>query len=251
MNDGDPQPPPDAGDSHESGSEAAERFADGETADQQAAAGSMLRIAALVATVAVVAAAVLIISFSGDEPKPQSIVPVTPEPKSLSAAGFTKQDDGSFAPEGFGMTFDYPGDFFEMLSPEGESSRDDETLGISERRRHFLFPDSASNATADADAQPAFRMIRVTYTESFDAKKLAEFRTNLAGQPGSEPTEITEVGGVPSFSRDYEAPGGEGETTYFAAGGKLYQLISFADRDDKKSVAQAREQILATLSFDQ
>lgn len=244
------QPPADAGEAHDEDANAG-RPADGESPGEEAAAGSTLRIAALVAAVAVIVAVVLIVSSGGEEPKPQSIVPVTPEPKSLSAAGFTEQDDGRFAPEGFGMSFDYPEGMFEMLSPAGESSRDDETLGISERRRHFLFPDSASEATAAADAQPAFRVIRVTYSEPFDAKKLAEFRANLASQPGSEPTEITRAGGVPSFSRDYDAPGGSGETTYFAAGGKLFQLISFADREDRKSVEQAREQILSTLSFDQ
>lgn len=217
--------------------------------DDRDGASGLMRFAALAAAVAVVTATVLIVVMGGEEQKPQSIVPVDPVPKSLADAGYTEQSDGRFDPEGFGMSFDYPEGFFEMLSPAGETSRDDDTIGVSERRRHFLFPDSANDATDARDAQPAFRIIRVTYEDGFGLSRLEEFRSGLADQPGVKPTKIAELGGVPSFSRAYEVPGGHGsgETTYFATKDTLYQLISFATEGDEQSVEQAQDEILASV----
>lgn len=215
------------------------------------ASGSTLRIAALLTVLTIVIAAALIVTLGGDEPKPQSIVPITPNPKALAAAGFVEESDGRFAPEGFGMTFDYPATLFELLSPDGETSRDDDTVGISERRRHFLFIDDAAGS---AEASPAFRLIRVTYEDDFSPEQFQDFRDEFAEQQGKEPTEVEEVGGVPSFSRQIEIQGGEaqggtGESTYFLSDGKLYQLISFADRADRRAVEAAREQIIAGVDF--
>lgn len=212
------------------------------------ASRSTLRIAVLLTVLTVVIAAALIVTLGGDEPKPQSSVPVIPNPKALTAAGFVEESDGHFAPEGFGMTFDYPSTLFELLSPEGETSRDDDTIGISDRRRHFLFLDDAAGS---AKASPALRLIRVTYEDSFSPEQFQDFHDELAGQPGKKPTEIKEVGGVPSFSRKIEIRGGTGESTYFLSDGKLYQLISFADRADRDTVEAAREQIIASVAFGQ
>lgn len=211
--------------------------------------GGLLRLAALITLLAVIVAAVLIVRSGSEDPKPQSIIPVNPDPKSLDKAGFVQEDDGRFAPAGFGMTFDYPDRYFEMISPEGESSRDDETIGIAERRRHFIFPDVAKTTTSATEAQPAFRVIRVKYDEPFNQARLADFRSDLAEQPGVKPTAIEEVNGVPSFSRDYTAPGGGGSTTYFAANEMLYQLISFASRSDSRTVERDLNAILKSVDF--
>lgn len=211
--------------------------------------GGLLRAAAVLMAVAVIAALIVFVMNGRKDDKPQSIIPVTPEPKSLAAAGFVEESDGRFEPAGFGMTFDYPSGYFEMISPAGESSRDDETLGIAERRRHYLFDDSAKTASNPSDAQPVFRLIRVKYEESFDGRKLEEFRANLARQPGDKPSEIEQIGGVPAFERTYDTPGGSGSTTYFAANGMLYQLISFAEAGDRRAVERDRESILETIEF--
>lgn len=215
----------------------------------EASDGGLLRLAALITLLAVIVAAVLIVRSGSEDPKPQSIIPVNPDPKSLDKAGFVQEDDGRFAPAGFGMTFDYPDRYFEMISPEGESSRDDETLGIAERRRHFIFPDVAKTTTSATEAQPAFRVIRVKYEEPFDTKKIEEFRANLITQPGDKPSAIEQIGGVPAFTRTYEAPGGSGSTTYFSANGMLYQLISFASRNDSRTVERDLDAILKSVDF--
>lgn len=211
--------------------------------------GGLLRAAAVLTAVAVIAALIVFVMTGRKDEKPQSIIPVTPVPKALATAGYVEESDGRFKPAGFGMTFDYPDGYFEMISPDGESSRDDETLGIAERRRHYLFNDAAKTTSDASEAQPVFRMIRVKYEEPFDAAELEKFRAELARQPGDKPSEIEQIGGVPAFERTYDAPGGGGSTTYFAANGMLYQLISFADAGDRRAVERDRESILETIDF--
>lgn len=216
---------------------------------QDESSGGILRMAALLAVVVILVAVIVVKRSGGQDQTPQSSVPVTPLPKNLAKAGYTEEDDGRFDPPGFGMTFDYPAKYFELLSPAGESSRDDETLGIAERRRHFIFRDSSKTATKATEAQPTFRVIRIKYQEPLTSTGLSDFRTKLLSQPGDEPSEIETIGGVPAFTRTYSGPGGGGSTTYFASGGMLYQLVSFADTGDKRAVERDLNQILNSVAF--
>lgn len=215
----------------------------------------------LLAVVLLAAGAAALVLARGGGRDAQRIppVPVNPTAADLRAIGFREEHDGRFSPHGFGSTFRYPNDAYEMLASIPERGEHDTAMGITERRRHFLFAEGVNSERSAGDktgtrALPIARIARITYLKPFTAERLTDFAARLNQEVSTSASgqkfRALKIDDRPALIARFKLADGAGHTLYVVSGGRLFQIITYSVAGEGSRESRVLKSLLSSARFD-
>ncbi|MBI4897377.1 MAG: hypothetical protein HY827_03310 [Actinobacteria bacterium] len=213
-----------------------------------------LRLLLALGLLATAAAALWLARGGGRSEERVSAVPVNPTAQDLRAIGFREEHDGRFSPHGFGLTFSYPDDDYELLASIPEHGEHDVAVDITERRRHFVFAEVATGGNAGTRTLPLMRVARITYSKPFTAERLTDFAARLKhGGTSTGPKQRfkpSKIDGRPALIAALKLANGTGHAIYVASGGRLFQIITYSADGDRTRESRVFRSLISTARFD-